>query len=342
MRFLTCFAFLAATSAWAQQELNPQKIKSDKVITKIQWSCCADPRTPQDLWKKMQEAKPDLYIHLGNHFKASEDHRITPPQWYRLQNLIPEFVLYRAKVPVIGTWDEEDYGILSPLHNGKENPDKDLYQKDWQKFYSENDKLVGSQKGIYHSVEVGDSAHFVQILLLDVHSFRDSLKLNKKQVFPMGPYATSKENLDILGEDQWAWLRKQLEKPAQLRILVSPTPLIMKESGYESWSLFPGARERLLSLISQKHLQNMIVLSGNYGSGFFHHLKDSKLDLWDLTAGGVNRKALAPAPKSAELASDVISESNFGELEIDWTKRSVKASLQRLDSKKFSDIAIYF
>ena len=87
-------------------------------------------------------------------------------------------------------------------------------------------------EGIYHTEYIQQGDKTVQLILLDVRTFRNSLllydttaKLPRKNYFYTPDYQphTSKDSL-LLGEAQWKWLEEELKKPADLRLICCPYP----------------------------------------------------------------------------------------------------------------------
>ena len=43
----------------------------------------------------------------------------------------------------------------------------------------------------------------------------------------------------MLGDAQWAWLWEELQKPADLRLLVSSVQVVSEGHGWEAWKMLP-------------------------------------------------------------------------------------------------------
>jgi alkaline phosphatase D len=114
--------------------------------------------------------------------------------------------------PIIGTWDDHDYGIND---GNKDFEHKVLAQEIWLDFIGEpKDSLRRKQEGIYTSYSFGPKGQKVKIILIDVRYFRDPRWL---------------PNGDTLGADQWAWLEAELgpANPADLTIIGSGTQILV-------------------------------------------------------------------------------------------------------------------
>ncbi len=136
----------------------------------------------------------------------------------------------------------------------------------------------------------------------------------------------------MLGEAQWHWLERQLEVPADLRLIGSSLQVLADFTGWEAWVNFPRDHQRLIDLIRGKNANGVVFLSGD-----IHYAELSKLDvnvpytLWDLTSGGLTEEWPVPTP-NANRASEVLPEANFGFIDIDWQRPSTRLSLGIVDA----------
>jgi hypothetical protein len=53
----------------------------------------------------------------------------------------------------------------------------------------------------------------------------------------------------LLGEEQWAWLERQLRQPAEVRFIASSTQIVADQKGMDEWGNYPHERSRLFDLI---------------------------------------------------------------------------------------------
>src|SRR3954451_8029500 len=76
---------------------------------------------PQPLWKPIRDCKPDLWIWLGDIVYGRADDLPELARKYRHEKSQPEYQAMRDHARVIGTWDDNDYGVSD---GGKDNPNK--------------------------------------------------------------------------------------------------------------------------------------------------------------------------------------------------------------------------
>jgi alkaline phosphatase D len=136
----------------------------------------------------------------------------------------------------------------------------------------------------------------------------------------------------MLGERQWQWLERQLEVPAEVRLFGSSVQVLADFTGWEGWANFPRDQQRLIDLIRRKRAGGILFLSGD-----IHYSELSKLDLnvpytlWDLTSSGLTEEWRVPTPNSNR-ASEVVADSNFGYVDIDWQGPATKLALGIVDA----------
>jgi alkaline phosphatase D len=147
-------------------------------------------------------------------------------------------------------------------------------------------------------------------------------------VFSSDPDAT------ILGEDQWAWLAKQLRQPADLRLIVSSIQVLPTEQCFEKWANFPAERERLLSLIAISQAEGVLLLSGDRHASEISIInrEDIGYPLYEITSSGLNnalqgRFNVAEEPNRFRALDENTSDNGFGEIEITGSGSGTERSL---------------
>ncbi|MFZ2507426.1 MAG: alkaline phosphatase D family protein, partial [Steroidobacteraceae bacterium] len=147
-----------------------------------------------------------------------------------------------------------------------------------------------------------------------------------------GPYARNPDRAaTMLGERQWQWLERQLEVPAELRLIASSLQVLADFPGWEAWVNYARDHQRLIDLIRRKDAKGVVFLSGDT-----HYAEMSKLDvnvpytLWDLTSSGIT-EVWPVVPPNSNRVSEVLREANFGSIEIDWQGARTGLTLSILD-----------
>jgi alkaline phosphatase D len=142
----------------------------------------------------------------------------------------------------------------------------------------------------------------------------------------------------MLGDAQWAWLKGELEKPADLRLLVSSIQIIPDNHGWEAWDKLPLEREKLYSLIEETDANGVVILSGDRHQSFLYKDADrGPYPLYEATSSSLN-VAFAKDPVSKETDTRMIGQgyafANYGEVNIDWEGKTVELVLNDEDGEK--------
>jgi alkaline phosphatase D len=310
-------------------------LSSAKTFT-VAFGSCAYDSQPQPIWDDIAAKRPNLFLFIGDNQYAdvSYDEQgnrtrgpVTNParfkEAYDAVSAKPEFAAFKASTPIMGTWDDHDYGIND---GGKEYPLKAESQQAFLDFFGfAKDDPIRHQAGIYHSRIVNDQDRSIQVIMLDTRYHRDKLKI--------GPNGTSKHsgryapNTDksktLLGEEQWRWLRDELTKDADVRIIVSSIQIVAYEHRWESWGNFPHERDALYALITQTGAENTFFLSGD------RHLMEISKDtgqkgssvpypIWDFTASGMTQAYSAVSEANTFRVGKLVRDTHYGVVKIDW------------------------
>lgn len=317
---------------------------SDEPLTRIAFGSCANENRPQPIWDEINDLKPQLFIFTGDNVYAdSPDPEKIRASYAKLSD-ISGFAELRKNTPVIGTWDDHDYGKNDA---GAEFEGKEAAKDAFMDFFKvPQDSPMRKRGGVYDAQIYGPEGKRVQVILLDTRWFRGPIrKMSKDELRAaraesgkkVGRYLPDEESdSTMLGEEQWAWLAEELKKPAELRLLVSSIQVVALDHGWEKWGNLPKERKRLLDLIRDT-ATNVVILSGDRHSADVSMLPPETdggpfYPIYDVTASGLNQTGLADEPNRFRVEGDsVYNEPNFGWIEIDWTKEDPPIALQIRD-----------
>lgn len=234
--------------------------QSDKVIERIAFGSCNNSTQPAPVWDAVVKADPQVWLWLGDTVYADvprpsgdtleERTRVVLdrlPDLYGRQRALPAYQRLMSRALIMGTWDDHDYGLNDM---GADFPGRAEAQQHFFDFYGEpKDSPRRTRPGVYSSIVLGPSGKRVQIVVLDTRSFRSPLEDGN---FPKdqrvegrpGPYRPSIDaKTTLLGPDQWAWLERTLQQPAEVRIIVTSIQLIADDHRFEKWGNFPTSGE---------------------------------------------------------------------------------------------------
>ncbi len=312
-RLIACaFAITTASAVLAAEPL-----PLPKEVTKIAFGSCLKQDKPAPILSAIADAKPDVFIWLGdNIYGDSDDPAVMKAKYQQLADK-PEFQKLRETVPFLYAWDDHDYGKNDA---GAEYKFKDQNKQIMLDFFGEpKDSARRTREGNYDSVIIGPEGRRVQFLLLDTRSFRSPLKMEtrekKKWYVP-----TDDPNATVLGEAQWKWLEEELKKPAEVRIVCSSIQVLATKHRFEKWANHPKERERLINLL-KPHALSTLIISGDRHVGYVLSDKDSGLD--EITASSLNQGG-TPTPDDLAEPTNTdkpIGGVNYGRISILWESK---------------------
>lgn len=343
-RFICCALLLAvATPA----------LRADEPLSRIAFGSCANESRPQPIWDSINELNPQLFIFTGDNVYADTADPVKLRRSYEELAAIPGFAKLREICPVIGTWDDHDYGKNDA---GAEFEGKEAAKEAFMEFFgTPEDSPLRQRGGVYDAKIYGPEGKRVQVILLDTRWFRGPIrKMTKDELRAaraesgkkVGRYLPDEESdSTILGEEQWAWLAEELKKPAELRLLVSSIQVLALDHGWEKWGNLPKERKKLLDLI-RDNATNVVILSGDRHSSDISLLPPETdggpfYPLYDITSSGLNQTGLTDEPNRFRVAGEeVYNQPNFGWVEIDWDQEdpAIKLEIRDLDGKVVREV----
>ena len=297
----------------------------------IAFGSCAKHWQPQPIWDAIIAKQPDLFLFIGDNIYADTDGRtawkVTKGQltgeWNRLADK-PEFQKARAAFPFLATWDNHDYGSHA---GGAEVPTKHDAKECFLTFFGEPKASPRwKRSGIYDAKIIGPGGKRVQIILLDTKYNRSVFKKDptpKEERLKAGKVGGYLPDDDLskthLGEEQWAWLETELEKPAEVRLVCSSTQVIPDQKGMDEWGNFPRERQRLFDLIDKTNANDVILLSGNVHFTEISKVDSTRAPLLEFTSSGMTHveQAYGNAANKYRVAGPFI-DLNFGLVKINW------------------------
>jgi alkaline phosphatase D len=292
-------------------------------LTRIAFGSCSDEDRPQPLWRPILDRRPELWIWLGDNVYADTGDMAAMRRSYERAKANPGYQALLASTPVIGTWDDHDYGLND---GGREWRMKQPAQQQLLDFLDEPaDTPRRRREGVYESYTYGPPGRQLKVILLDTRYHRD-------------PRDTVRFSGDVLGEEQWAWLERELRgSTAQVHLIGSSIQVVAEDHRFEKWANFPAARERLFRLVGQTRAPGVVFLSGDR-----HIAEISRVDgtaagypMYDVTSSGLTHtwRTVYEEANRHRLGSNVVA-LNFGLLEIDWNARPVALRFAIIDDRE--------
>jgi len=293
----------------------------------VAFGSCNKHNIPNLLWDDIQNAKPNVWIWGGDNIYADTDDMKKLRKIYQQQNKIPEYAALKSTTPIIGIWDDHDYGAND---GGAEFKAKKESQQAFLDFLEvPKNSPRRSQEGIYavHNYETPKGS--IKILVLDTRYFRTALtkdteskNRNKPNVYGDGT---------ILGEAQWVWLENELNNSkADFNILVSSVQVLSNEHGFETWGNFPHEVDKLKKIIVDSEAKGVAILSGDRHISEFSKTAVVELayPLIDFTSSGLTHTYTSyTGEPNPYRVGEVVFAVNFGTLNFDFEKKKIAFKL---------------
>ena len=292
---------------------------AQKAINTIAFGSCSHEDDSVQLWDDIIATKPDLWIWMGDNIYGDTQDMGLMKKKYDTQKARPDYQRLLKTCPVIGTWDDHDYGVND---GGKFFSKKEESKKLALDFLGVPAKAkVRKHEGIYDSYVFGPHRRQVKVILLDTRTFRDTVIISK---IPGHRYDPNPEG-DILGEKQWKWLRNELMgSDAEVNIIVSSIQFLADDHYWEKWGNFPGARKRMLDLLEATRRHSPVIfISGDRHIAEVSRLNMPKLPyaLYDFTSSGLTHTwDEARDEKNSLRVGHLIVQKNFGVLRFNWAE----------------------
>lgn len=234
-----------------------QESESDFILT---FGSCNRTELPNTLWDDVLAAKPDVWIWGGDIVYADTDSIPVLEAAYRSQLAIPEYADLLRHVPVMGTWDDHDYGLND---GGAEFAARAESQQAFLDFMGADlSDPRRKQEGVYYSRRFEKGNGSLNVIVLDTRYHRSALtpdSTGQKRYVP-----NNDETSTMLGSEQWAWLESELRNSdADFNVIMSSIQVLSDRHGFETWGNMPSERNRLLNLIHQSGAKGVILLSGD-------------------------------------------------------------------------------
>jgi alkaline phosphatase D len=297
--------------------------------TRIAFSSCGHEDASQPILSLAAAYKPDLFIFLGDNIYGDTDNMDTLRAKYQRLAAKPEYQALESATRILATWDDHDFGRNDA---GKHYPFKAQSKEIFLEHFKEPANSTRRQHpGVYHTEYLKQGDRVVQILLLDVRTFRsDLLPYDKSAKLPRDHYFYTLDykpqvspDSTLLGAEQWSWLEAELKKPADIRLVCSGSQFGIEFNGYEAWANFPHEQQRMLDLIRTTQANGVFFLTGDVHYGEISRIENpGSYPIYDITASGITSTWDFPTPNKNRIEGPVM-DNHFGLLTIRWEKEPV-------------------
>jgi alkaline phosphatase D len=293
-------------------------VNESSLISRICLGSCADQTASQPLLYQAANLNPDLFIYLGDNIYCDTECMSTLAEKYSQLCAKDEFKALKSTCPILAIWDDHDYGANDA---GEEYCKKEESKEVFMKFWGEDHSVERSaHKGIYHSYIFGEGEQTVQVILLDLRTFRTSMNYQPNY----SPDAS------MLGPEQWDWLEEQFLQSAQIRIVASSVQFGSQFHGYESWNNFPLEKNRMFNLIESTEASGVFFISGDMHYGELSRMEPAgTYPIYDFTSSGIT-ETFPPEPNENRI-DNAVDDNHIGIIDIDWNGDSTLIGFSLVD-----------
>jgi alkaline phosphatase D len=330
-RAITLIIFIITISIGNTQELIKIKrvpLDSIKDMDVIAFGSCNHQGLPQEMWLNMIDNKPDVFVFLGDNIYGDCKTVDCLVKTYNQQLKKNYFLDFMEKVPVIGTWDDHEYGTNN---SGIENPIKKESQRLFLDFIGEPaNSTRRTQEGVYTSYTFGKPGNQVKFILLDERYFRDK------------PGAEA----EMLGALQWQWFEKELNSStAQINIIASGSQFLANRPTTDRWEQYPKSQKKMYEIIKTSRKPGIMFLSGDIHCSEMSVNSSSDLNypIYDFTSSGLTHSHLSPKIyKNSYKIQKAVCSLNYGLITIKWTDPiSIKVEMKDIQNFTSQEKIIY-
>lgn len=330
-KIITLFiAFIALQTSYMQELSTIKRVPIDSIkdVDVITFGSCNHQSLPQEMWLNIMENKPDFFIFLGDNIYGDCKTTDCLIKNYNKQLRKTYFLDFMEKVPMIGTWDDHEYGTNNC---GIENPIKKESQKLFLDFIGEPlNSPRRIQEGIYTSYTFGKEGQKVKVILLDERYFREK----------------PGENADMLGELQWKWFENELNSSdAQIHLIGSSSQFLADRPTTDRWAQYPKSQKRMYELISKSKKPGIIFLSGDIHCAEMSVNNSTELNypIYDFTSSGLTHAHLsAKIYKNSYKIKKASCNLNYGLITINWNNPiTIKVQLKDIQNFVLQEKTIY-
>lgn len=290
----------------------------------VAFGSCNMAQEPNPFWDDILAENPNVWIWGGDIVYADTDDVERLRSIYAMQDTVTGYNKLKQEVPIIGTWDDHDFG----LNDG--GSDFSIKKESQQVFLDFMDVPADSerrkQEGVYASHEYEVPNGKVKVIVLDTRYFRSELVKDEESEKRYKP--TTDPEATMLGEAQWQWLEKELNgSDADFNLIMSSIQVLSGEHGFETWGNFPLEVEKLENIIVQSGAKGVIILSGDRHISEFSRADIDGLSypLVDFTSSGLTHSyfSFSGEPNKYRVG-EVVSDKSYGIINLNFEDREAE------------------
>lgn len=335
-RIFLAFATLLTIITSCKTEKKKQETKKEATETKfkIAFGSCSHQDKPQPMLTVAKNLNPDAFIYLGDNIYGDTYSIDTLQAKYNKLAAKQEFKDLINSTTIYSVWDDHDFGDNDKGRHYPLKKESEQLFLDFWKVPANSERRT--HEGIYGSEFIEKDGKKIQIIMLDTRYFRDDLVHRQKtDTIHKNDYVPNQvADSTFLGKAQWAWLEKEFQKPADVRIMASSNQFSHEYNGWESWTNVPHEQQKMIDLIAKTKANGVIFISGDVHWGEISKMKtENTYPIYDVTSSGITQTWPNTEPNKNRVGN-VIRQNNIGIIEVSFKDKLAEISLGIVDSTK--------
>lgn len=252
-----------------------------------------------EILEALYKTKPEFMLWMGDNIYLREvdwNSRTGIYKRYSHMRALPQLQPLMGSVHHYATWDDHDFG---PNNADNSYTHKEKTLAAFQDFWVNPTFGINGKPGVTTRFEWAD----LEFFLLDNRYYRSQNErvTGKRQMF---------------GDEQIEWLIDALKNSfAPFKIVVAGGQILNPVAKWETFSIFPEERQKLLSLIEKEKIQGVIFFSGDIHSSEITRLeREGTYPLYEFTVSSLTAGVSKPKPENntARFGIENLAEHNFG------------------------------
>lgn len=274
-----------------------------KALRSIAFGSCNNTAKDLSYWSLIHQDRPDLWIWMGDNIYADLTSLKERERRYHFLKTFPLYQEFRAHTPIIGTWDDHDYGYNNSSGSFWSREESQQLFCDFMDI--DKDSEIRVQDGVYQSYSFGPTGQRTQVILLDLR-YNMNNKLSHRV---------------LLGEAQWQWFENLL-RGSRADLLVIGSSLNVTSDiallGLEGWAGYPGERKRLYETLAMTDVPTILLSGDRHFAELYRVTLPSGKVVHEAMSSGLTHSLGVTLPHPGRI-SPTIGRKNYAVLQIDWT-----------------------
>ena len=313
MKFIILSFILVAFNALGSS--NTQMLSDIDKLSRFAIGSCNKEYKEQVVWPGLLRDKPQLFVWGGdNIYGDQEPNKNNFAVKYVIQNNNEQYQKLKAVTPILGIWDDHDYGDNDA---GAENPKKIENKKLLLDFLEvPKDAPVRSHDGIYQTYTFGRGETESRFIMID----------NRYNL----------TETEIMGASQWRWLEETLKaSTAKVHFIVGGLAIIgPKVIRSTQWANYRSEQKKLISLLEKYKTPGVVFLTGDK---HFSAVTEAFGFVEIMTSGMTHTKKNFFVRNALKLLyQKTFFKRSYAVIDIDWDAKplTLKLKYQGVKSKK--------